>query len=78
MKNNPKDMMEFANRMNLFQQQHPKTVAFAQEIMQQGIQEGTVVEMKVTEPNGKEYISNFRVTSDDMQTLEMLKNMQKR
>ena len=61
--------------MNIFRTQHPKFQAFLGSVTQGAIREGTIIEIKVTDPNGGEYISNIKLTSDDIETVEMLKNI---
>lgn len=75
MSKNPMEMMKLAGRLNIFKEQHPRTVQFVTDVATTGIREGTVVEMKVTDPEGKEYIANFRVTAEDMETVQMLMSM---
>jgi hypothetical protein len=72
---NPMEMMKYAARMRKFQEQHPKAIAFLQFVGQNAIQEGSVIAVKVTDPEGKEYESNIKITADDLETVQMLKNM---
>ncbi len=72
---NPAIMMKLMQRMNIFRTQHPKFQAFLGSVTQGAIREGTIIEIKVTDPNGGEYISNIKLTSDDIETVEMLKNI---
>lgn len=72
---NPAIMMKLMQRMNIFRTQHPKFQAFLGSVTQGAIKEGTIIEIKVTDPNGGEYISNIKLTSDDIETVEMLKNI---
>ena len=76
MAKNPMEMMKLAGRLKIFKEQHPKTIRFFTDVAQNAVREGTVIEMKVTDPDGKDYITNFRVTAEDMETVEMLKNLQ--
>ena len=76
MSKNPMGMMKLGGRLKIFKEQHPRTIRFVTDVAQNAIREGTVVEMKVTDPDGKEYVTNFRVTAEDMETVEMLKNLQ--
>ena len=72
---NPMEMMKLAKRMNIFSNQHPKTVAFFKSVPQTVVGEGSVVEIKLTDPDGRVYITNFRVTQQDLETLEIFKKM---
>ena len=71
---NPFEMMQFNNRFNTFGQQHPRVIAFFEENGHE-LREGTVVEIRLKTPEGKEMITNMRLTPDDVQTLEMIKKM---
>lgn len=73
---NPIMMMKLASRWKKFNEEHPKVVPFFRAVAGSGIQAGSVIEIKVTDPAGQEYVSNIRVTPDDMETVEMLKSMQ--
>lgn len=74
---NPMMMMKLASRWQKFNQEHPKVVPFFRDVADGKITSGAVIEIKVTDTQGKEYVSNIRVTDDDMETVEMLKNMRK-
>lgn len=39
------------------------------------IKEGAVIEMKVTSPEGKELVTNIKLTKDDIETIQMLKSL---
>ena len=73
---NPMMMMKLAARWKKFNEEHPKVVPFFRAVAANGIEAGSVIEVKVTDPQGKEYVSNIRVTPDDMETVEMLKGLQ--
>lgn len=76
----PKDfagMMKIRERMNLFAQEHPKFGAFLNAVQADAQREGTVLELKVTNPEGKTYITNIRLTADDVQTIEMLQQLRR-
>lgn len=69
------EMMKVATRMKKFQEQHPKAIAFLQFVGQNAIKEDSVIAVKVTDPEGKEYESNIRITADDLETIQILKSM---
>ena len=54
---------------------HPKAVAFAQSLTRDGLQEGTVVEMKMTAPDGTEKICNLRINEKDVALVAMLREL---
>lgn len=58
-----------------FRMNHPKFPLFLNAVSQNAIMEGTIIEINVTTPDGKNYCTNLKVKSDDMEFLESLKNM---
>ena len=72
---NPANIMKLMQRLNIFRTQHPKFQAFLGSVTQGAIREGTIIEIKVTDPDGGEYLSNMKLTSDDIETVEILKNI---
>ncbi len=71
---NPIAMMQAAGRIKIFQEQHPKALAFIKSVSEGDIREGSVIEVKVITPEGKESVSNIKVTKDDMETFNLFKN----
>ena len=58
---------------NHFKNNHPKFPAFMKAVMQNGITEGTVFEVNVTTADGKTISSNIKISADDMQIIQELK-----
>lgn len=56
---------------------HPKLPLFLKAVSADALQEGTIIEMKITTPDGKNYCTNVKLQQDDMELFEALKNMQK-
>ena len=73
---NPIAMMQAAGRIKIFKEQHPKALAFIQSVSEGDLREGTIIEVKVTTPEGKESVSNIKLTKDDIETFNLLKNGQ--
>ena len=73
---NPIAMMQAAGRIRIFQEQHPKAIAFIQSISNGDLREGSVIELKVTTPEGKTSVSNIKFTKDDIETFTLFKNSQ--
>ena len=71
---NPITMMQAAGRIKIFQEQHPKAIAFIKSLSEDDLREGTVIELKITTPEGKEAVANIRLTKDDVETFRILKN----
>lgn len=74
---NPMEMMKMAGRLKIFEEQHPKALAFVRDVAQTGIREGSVIEMKVSDPDGRDYVTNIRVTAEDMETIQILRDLQR-
>ena len=74
---NPAMMMKIMGAKNKFNQNHPKFMAFLNAAFTGGIEEGTVIEITVTKPGQGPLTSNLRVTRDDLELMESLKEMSK-
>lgn len=72
---NPMAMMQMAKRFQIFSQEHPRVMPFFQMANATAIKEGAVIEMKVTSPEGKELVTNIKLTKDDIETIQMLKSL---
>jgi hypothetical protein len=64
-------MNEAKNRLNMFNKDHPKVMPFLEMLKNNAVKEGTVVEMRVTTPEGQEYVSNIRLTKTDVETIKL-------
>ena len=72
---NPADTFKMLAELNRFKADHPKAVAFAQSLTRDGLQEGTVVEMKMTAPDGTEKVCNLRINEKDVALAAMLREL---
>lgn len=70
----PMKMMMIGERFRKFAEDHPRVVAFFNGTKHE-FREGAVFEIKLTSPEGKEYVTNMKLNRNDIETLEMLKNM---
>lgn len=68
-------IQQLKSGMDRFRANHPKFPMFLKAVSQDGLKEGTIVEINVTTPEGKNYCSNVKLTADDMEFIEALKNM---
>lgn len=71
---NPLEMMQMSGRLSTFGQQHPRVVAFFKENGQE-LRQGTVVEFRMKTPEGRELVTNLRLTPEDEETINMFKKM---
>lgn len=72
---NPAIVMKIMNAKNKFTQNHPKFVAFLNVVFSGGIEEGTVIEITVTKPGQAALTSNIRVTQEDLELMDTLKEI---
>lgn len=69
---NPMMFMQLQQRIQTFQQDHPKFVPFLMAIKDNALQEGTVLGVTVTTPDGKKIESNIKLTANDIETIRMM------
>lgn len=71
----PQDILKLVAMKNRFEAAHPKFMAFAKNIARTGVQEGSVIEVKVTQPDGNSVTANMKVTADDVAMINELKTL---
>ena len=69
---NPMMFMQLQQRIQTFQQDHPKFVPFIMAIKDNALQEGTVLGVTVTTPDGRNIESNIKLTANDIETIKMM------
>lgn len=67
---NPIKMMQARTAITQFEKRHPRVRDFLESVSADALQEGTVVEVSVTTPQGKNYITNIRVTKEDIELFQ--------
>jgi hypothetical protein len=72
---NPMDMMQLAGRLSIFKQQHPKFGKFLKSVAAKGITEGSIMEIKFKATDGNEYVANIKMTPEDIETINMIKDI---
>lgn len=72
---NPLDILKFKSLWDDFTSRHPKFPMFMNAVLHNGVKEGTVFEIQVKDPDGKEFASNLKITKEDMELFEKLKQM---
>lgn len=73
---NPLKLMQLQNSFKQFQNRHPKLPLFFQDMFQNHMAEGTILEVKVIDPDGGEHVANMKVLREDLQMIEDLKDLQ--
>ena len=72
---NPMQLLKMKSAWDRFQAAHPKFPLFLNSVMQDGIREGTILDFTVTEPDGKTYRSNLKISQEDLELFQELKEL---
>ncbi|MCM1145298.1 MAG: hypothetical protein NC318_12645 [Blautia sp.] len=72
---NPAALFQMMNLWNQFKQNHPKFPKFMAAVYQNGIKEGSIIEINVTTADGQSLNSNLKISAQDMALIEQLKSM---
>ncbi len=72
---NPAAIFQIMNMWNRFKQNHPKFPQFLKAAAQNGMKEGSIIEINITTADGQNLSSNLRISAEDMELLEQLKNL---
>lgn len=72
---NPAAILQMMNLWNKFKQNHSKFPKFMTAVYQNGIKEGSIIEINVTTADGQSLNSNMKISADDMELIEQLKNL---
>ncbi len=75
---NPMALLQLQEAWKKFKTNHPKFPLFMDAVAKEGIRENAVIEVSVTTPEGKNYRTNVKLTSSDMELIELLKNINKK
>ena len=70
---NPLQLMQFKKYWDEFTSRHPKFPLFLNAVSQNGITEGTIIEVQIKRPDGKEFTSNLKIAKEDMELFQKLK-----
>ena len=65
---NPMALLKMKDRLKMFN-------PFFHMVKEQGLPEGSVLEMKVKLPDGREHVTNIRLTENDIETLRMISSL---
>lgn len=72
---NPMKLMQIKEMAERAMQNHRKLQPFFGAV-QRSLSEGSIIEIKVTAPDGKELCANIRVTAEDMELLREVESLQ--
>ena len=73
---NPMAMLQMKERLSIFQKDHPRVFPFFNMLQEEGLQEGSIYEVKVTLPDGRERVMNFKMNANDIETIRILTDQQ--
>ena len=71
---NPLYMMQIKGMLDKFRKNHPKVQNFFAAAAK-SVDEGSVIEMKLTTSQGKTLCSNIRVNTDDMELIRQINGL---
>ena len=69
---NPMMLMKLKERLNIFRREHPKVSPFIHSIREEGLEPGSILELKVKKKEGRESALNIRLTDNDVETIQMI------
>ena len=69
-------VMKIKSAWDTFSRNHPKFMPFMQAVGWEAIGDGTIIEIKVTSPEGKEFNTNMKLTQSDLDLFAQIKNIQ--
>jgi hypothetical protein len=72
---NPTKLLKMKGLWEKFNQNHPKLMPFFNAANAKGIGEGTVIEVKVRYTDETEYTTNIKVTAEDLELFEQVREI---
>ncbi len=74
---NPAILMKIMSAKNKFDVNHPKLKNYFTAVKNKGIEEGSVIELKITNPNDEPMVANIKVQAEDIELLSQLAEIMK-
>jgi hypothetical protein len=72
---NPLQIMKLKTQLNDFRKRHPGFTRFIMAIRRKGLPEGSVLDVKITTPDGETMTTNFRVEAEDIEFVSMISEL---
>lgn len=72
---NPLKLLQLKTSWDQFKLRHPKFPAFITSVMNGAITEDAIIEISITAADGRTINSNLKVTAEDIQMVEDLKEL---
>lgn len=70
-------MMKLGGMWMKFSKNHPKFPQFMNSLKSNGLKADTIIDIKITYPDGKIIENNLKITESDLQMIEELKKIKK-
>lgn len=71
---NPLSLVKLKPLLKKFKEDHPKFLMFVRKALQE-TNENSIVEVKITTAEGKEYFTNIKVSENDMNLINEMRNI---
>lgn len=68
-------LQKFKSAGDRFRSNHPKFPLFVKAVSQDALVDGTIIEINVISPEGKQYSSNIKLKEDDIELMRMIQEM---
>ena len=72
---NPATLLKLKGAWDKFSKNHPKFPMFIKAASQQAIEEGSIIEITITDKEGKKIDTNLLIKAEDIELFESLKQM---
>lgn len=72
---NPMKLLQIKASREQFKARHPKFPSFLNAVSKGAVTEGALIEMTITTADGKKYSSNLKLTPEDMQLVNDMKDL---
>lgn len=72
---NPMKLVQARSALAQFEKRHPRVRGFLESVSKDALREGTIVEVSVTTPEGRNYITNIKVTQEDIDLYKEVRGM---
>ncbi|MBO7374420.1 MAG: hypothetical protein J6Z07_02695 [Lachnospiraceae bacterium] len=69
---NPAMLLTLKKKWEEFSTRHPKFVSFIGALKGRGVQEGSIIDITVTMPDGQQFQSNLKLTAEDIEMIRSL------
>ena len=70
-------LQELKKYLDIFRSNHPKFPLFLGAVTREALEEGTILEMSVTTPEGKHFETNLKLKAEDLEFIRAIQSMTK-